>query len=271
MYKTIFMLIPFFLISVMMSAQGLVSQFDDSNGNYLRLGLNGNLISPKTNLYLGVDKIETYRLSLVNPAPIRPTLHLNPVSGNVTIGATDGDFAALTIRSFDEASNPTDLRLEGQGRISSQGSLYVHLDDNNNANEYFSVKGSAFNDLFWIGENGFNYMRGNLSIGNVSKHAAGYRLSVDGKIMSEEVRVELDSNWPDYVFESTYQLLPLDELESEIKELGHLPGLPAAVVVEEEGFELGEMNRLLVEKVEELTLYIIDLNHKLKELQDDIK
>ncbi len=271
MKKTIFILFAFSMFSVITTAQGLVSQYDDGSGNYLRLGLNGSIAFPNTNLYVGVDKIETYKLSLVNPAPIRPTLHLNPVSGHVTIGPTEEDFATLTIRSFNEATNPIDLRLEGHGRISSQGSFYFQLDDNNNANEYFSVKGSAFNDLFWIGENGFNYMKGNLSIGNVSKHATGYRLSVDGKIMSEEVRVELDANWPDYVFDDDYVLTPLETLEKEIEEKGHLPGIPSAVVIEEEGFELGEMNRLLVEKVEELTLYVIELNQKIKQLQDEHK
>jgi hypothetical protein len=97
-----------------------------------------------------------------------------------------------------------------------------------------------------------------------------YLLAVDGKIISEEVRVELSDDWPDYVFKADYQLKPLDELERDIEINGHLPGIPSAAVVEAEGFELGDMQRRLVEKVEELTLYILDLHRTNQEMQQEI-
>ena len=94
-----------------------------------------------------------------------------------------------------------------------------------------------------------------------------YLLAVDGKIICEEARVEMSQDWPDYVFEDGYTLMPLDELEEEINALGHLPGIPSADVVEKDGLELGDMQRRMMEKIEELTLYIIDLKKEIDDLK----
>lgn len=78
--------------------------------------------------------------------------------------------------------------------------------------------------------------------------------------------------WPDYVFEKDYNLLTLKEVEKHIKEKKHLPNVPSAKEVEEKGsFSLGEMNKKLLEKVEELTLYLIDQNKKLEKQEKRIK
>ncbi len=98
--------------------------------------------------------------------------------------------------------------------------------------------------------------------GNSARIATGYQLSVDGRIMAEEVTVQNSTAWPDYVFANDYKLLPLDELEASINKNKHLPNIPAASVIEKEGIKLGQMNTKLMEKVEELTLYIIELNKK---------
>ncbi len=70
--------------------------------------------------------------------------------------------------------------------------------------------------------------------------------------------------WPDFVFESDYDLLPLGELQSYIKKNKHLPEVPSAKEVEKDGIDLVEMNRILLKKVEELTLYLIDQNEQLE-------
>lgn len=93
------------------------------------------------------------------------------------------------------------------------------------------------------------------------------RLGADGVLMAKEVRVTLDG-WPDYVFGEGFQLMPLSETESYIKTNGHLPGVPSAEEVEEEGLSLGEMNRLLMQKVEELTLHLIELQKQVDELKN---
>ncbi|MDB5202866.1 MAG: hypothetical protein JWQ27_2275 [Ferruginibacter sp.] len=104
------------------------------------------------------------------------------------------------------------------------------------------------------------HVNGLTVIGNsASVPAAGYQLSVDGKIICEEARVQNSTAWPDYVFGSGYQLTPLEEVEKHIKAFGHLANIPPAAKVEKEGFDLGDMNVKLLEKVEELTLYLIEL------------
>jgi hypothetical protein len=81
-------------------------------------------------------------------------------------------------------------------------------------------------------------------------------LAVNGKITCKEVEVTL-ANFPDYVFEEGYDLMTLNEVAAFIREHGHLPHVPSACEVEEYGLGLGEMNRILLEKVEELTLHAI--------------
>ncbi|MGJ1448157.1 hypothetical protein ACR79S_15065 [Sphingobacterium spiritivorum] len=84
------------------------------------------------------------------------------------------------------------------------------------------------------------------------------RLAVNGNIRAKEIKVEA-TNWPDYVFRQDYELKPLAELDAYIKEHGHLPDMPKAAEAEKEGVSLGEMNKLLLKKVEELTLYILQM------------
>lgn len=99
---------------------------------------------------------------------------------------------------------------------------------------------------------------------------SGYSLAVNGKIIAEEVKVQLQAQWPDYVFEKEYQLASLDELEKFIGEKGHLPNMPSANEVEANGIQVGEMNRLLLEKIEELTLYIMEQNVRSKQTKRDL-
>ena len=95
----------------------------------------------------------------------------------------------------------------------------------------------------------------------------GFKLAVKGKILAEELKIRTFANWPDYVFEDDYELLSLAELKTSIKETGHLPGLPSAGEVDKNGFNVGEVNAALLEKVEELTLYLIDLQEQVEQLQ----
>lgn len=105
---------------------------------------------------------------------------------------------------------------------------------------------------------------GNVGIGTTTP---AERLSVNGNIRAKEVKVEM-ANWPDYVFQKDYALLPLDNLNAYIKESGHLPGIPTAKEVESDGVALAEMNRKLLEKVEELTLYLIEINETNRQIKE---
>ena len=125
-------------------------------------------------------------------------------------------------------------------------------------------------------ENGNIYIGGNILdmigkqvlIGEFgSQPATNFKLSVKGNIICEELVVEQYGSWPDYVFGPDYQLLDLKELKAYIETHQHLPNIPSAKEVSENGFGVGEMNKKLVEKVEELTLYILGLEERLSKLE----
>ena len=111
---------------------------------------------------------------------------------------------------------------------------------------------------------------GNVAIGTTD-YATGYKLSVKGKIATEEVLVDLSGAWPDYVFQKDYKLISLKDLKASIHENGHLPGVPSAATVKEDGIMLGEMNKVLLEKIEQLTLYIIDQEERIKALEVKVR
>lgn len=96
------------------------------------------------------------------------------------------------------------------------------------------------------------------------------RFEVDGTIRSKEVKVEA-SPWPDYVFEPDYNLMSLEETKAFIQEKGHLPGIPTAREVEEEGIALGKINAKLLEKIEELMLHNIKQEETIKMLIERIE
>lgn len=100
---------------------------------------------------------------------------------------------------------------------------------------------------------------------------SNYRLFVKGGILTEEVRVSLANTWADYVFKDNYVLKPLNEVESFINDNGHLPNVPSAKQVKEEGIELGEMTKIQQEKIEELTLYLIEQNKEIEKLKTQSK
>ncbi|MCL6294413.1 hypothetical protein [Jejuia spongiicola] len=100
---------------------------------------------------------------------------------------------------------------------------------------------------------------GSISIGT-TLIPPGYKLAVGGKVIAEEVKVQLQTSWPDYVFFKDYKLQSLQELEAYINKNGHLPNVPSAKEVVENGLELGEISKIQQEKIEELTLYVIEQN-----------
>lgn len=97
------------------------------------------------------------------------------------------------------------------------------------------------------------------------------KFTVNGRIRSEEVQVVNDVEAPDYVFASDYQLRSLDEVENFITENKHLPEIPSAAEFCENGVKLGEMSFDLLKKVEELTLYVIQLNKKIEALETELE
>lgn len=102
-----------------------------------------------------------------------------------------------------------------------------------------------------------------------SVNVSGYKFFVKGGILAEEIRVA--TTWADYVFEKDYQLPTLKEVEQHIAEKGHLINVPSAKEVEENGISLGEIAKIQQEKIEELTLYIIEQNKVNEKQAQEIK
>lgn len=96
-----------------------------------------------------------------------------------------------------------------------------------------------------------------------------YRLSVNGAVRAHRVRVY--TTWADYVFNKDYDLPTLEEVEQHIKDNGHLKDIPSDKEVETNGIELGEMNKLLLQKIEELTLYMIEMKKEINNLKSQVK
>jgi len=106
---------------------------------------------------------------------------------------------------------------------------------------------------------------GNVGIGTAIPDE---KLTVKGKIHTQEVRVDMAGPLvPDYVFANDYKLKSLEEVEDFIKENKHLPEIPSAQEIEKNGLMLAEMNMSLLKKIEEMTLYMIEQNKKINELE----
>ncbi len=106
---------------------------------------------------------------------------------------------------------------------------------------------------------------GNVGIGTTDPKS--FKLAVNGKVWATEVQVTLTNPGPDYVFEETYNLPSLTDTENYIKQNKHLPEVPSACEMEENGINLSEMNMILLKKVEELTLYVIELKKENVEIK----
>ena len=107
--------------------------------------------------------------------------------------------------------------------------------------------------------------KGDVGIGT---YTPDEKLTVNGTMHAKEVKVDLNGSVaPDYVFKEDYDLRSLESLKAIIQEKGHLPNIPSAKEMEADGINLKEMNLKLLEKIEELTLYVIDQNERIKKLE----
>ncbi|MEO1652327.1 MAG: hypothetical protein AAFU64_02180, partial [Bacteroidota bacterium] len=154
-------------------------------------------------------------------------------------------------------------------------------DDNTSS---FHISNNESNTLLFSHGNNPNNSGGHLmSINNHGVMSVGasahglnnatpeYKLYVEKGIRTEEVKLDLESTWPDYVFARDYQLRPLGELAQFIQQNQHLPEVPSAEEVAQDGIEVGQMQATLLKKIEELTLYILEQDQEKKVLQERLE
>ena len=153
--------------------------------------------------------------------------------------------ATLTI--YDGVANPLPFQEQG-----GPAHTYKTAPD-----PYVNSNGLSKSNSAFFNGNSLNYFAGDVSIG--IRDSKGYKLAVAGNMIAESVKVKLQGTWPDYVFAKDYELPSLEETEKSIQQNGHLPEIPSAAEVKDKGINIGEMNAILLKKIEELTLYVIDL------------
>ncbi|MES2772910.1 MAG: hypothetical protein V4722_01910 [Bacteroidota bacterium] len=117
------------------------------------------------------------------------------------------------------------------------------------------------------------HVTGNVVFGSSSiTPAVGYKLSIDGKVICEELKVQSSAAWPDYVFEDDYNLPSLETVEAKVMAEKHLTGIPSAADVKaQQGIELGDMQRRMLEKIEEMYRYMFQMNKENKEISKENK
>ncbi|WP_321827239.1 LamG domain-containing protein [Maribacter dokdonensis] len=185
---------------------------------------------------------------------------------DLTIGSYDVSPASNT-RSFDGRID--NVMIWNRALTSAEQNTLVN--DNLGYNDFSTTptEPSTGNESsIWtsVGNNIF-YTTGSVGIGTDTPNT---KLSVNGNIRAREVKVET-ANWPDYVFTEKHNLLTLKNLQIYIEENGHLPNIPNAKEVESNGLELGEINRLLLEKIEEIILYTLQQQKEIDELRLQIQ
>jgi len=195
--------------------------------------------TPKANLHV-------FGTTIIGGGNLDPTSTL----GNTNYMANSGQMLVGWNRT--EGGGETDF-ISNQGAGSSGGFAFYNHDNANNETQ-----------LMWILGNG------QVMIGNTQGKQGNYLLAVAGSAVATSFTVKAVANWPDYVFERNYQPTPISNLKSYLETNHHLPDVPSADQVAKDGINLGEMDKLLTKKVEELTLYLIEKDKQLKDVNQMI-
>ena len=245
------------------------------------VGIGGN---PSANLKLSVTGARIANAG--DPALSDATLSIWNTDGNISQMIIDANEISTVDEdlNLNQLSSKNVIMVKGGGKVGVNtanlaSTMNIEGFDNNGTVASLQLVSSGGqkmlmdgNEIDVTGTGGALYLNYNsglpVAIGT-NTLASGYQLNVGGKIIGEEMRVQLEGSWPDYVFQEDYKLMSLEELSETIKNDGHLPGIPKASVIEQEGLELGDMQKRMMEKIEELTLHMINMNERVVALEKE--
>jgi hypothetical protein len=168
---------------------------------------------------------------------------------------------SLGLIDFTQGTDQKMWQLRAQG-----GTFRIILEKD----DYSAVQNAMVISRVGINTNVVNFPNGSVGIGTST--TGSFKLAVEGKIGARGIKVTTTSPWPDYVFNKGYKLISIDSLDRYVKTNAHLPNMPSAKNIQEDGgVELGDMNVKMLEKMEELTLYIIQLKKENEAMKRAIK
>lgn len=252
-------------------SQGNQRIFVDNNG-YTGIGLGNNII-PQNRLEIGTGISGTAGLRFRGIDSGSPTVASN---GKVLTVDANGDVVLTTDEGGTGGGSNVNI-------YNSDGTIDTTISNGNNPNSglrtvvmgnnnlFFDTSSSAFVDN--TQGSGRIYIGNTLDLPNLLAPDSQYRLLVEGGILTEKVKVAIQgsANWADYVFEEDYELPSLHDVETYIKTNKHLPGIDSAESLVENGLDLAEMQAKQMEKIEELTLYVIEQDKKVKQQSKEIE
>ncbi len=182
--------------------------------------------------------------------------------GNVGIGIISPN-AKLEVKST--APNTSVIQY-----LSSTGGFLGHIWETGDNSSMLTLADNNGTENIILASKGVSYFKNTIKIGTTATNPNDELLTVFGVIHAKEVKVDLTGSLADYVFDESYQLMPLHQVESYVKENKHLPEIPSATEAKDKGMNMGEMQNKLLQKVEELTLYVIEQQKQIEELKKQI-
>lgn len=281
-------------------SDGLGAQriFVHSNG-YTGIGL-GDYVIPSNRLELnggisGTSGLRFRSYTNTRPAITNPTSKVLSVNANgdvilvndmVGTGATNQTTISagenITVSGDPTSGYVINSTANSCNLFSCDGIIDTSLGGTNNPNSNLRTITMGTNNLHFKTSDSYEdntvgsgriYIGGTLNLPIFNGNNSHYRLLVKGGILTEKVKIALSNtdDWADYVFSDEYKLMPLNEVEMFIKENNHLPGIKSAKDLVEAGLDVSEMQSKQMEKIEELTLYVIEQNKKLEKQTNEIE
>lgn len=252
--------------------------YNTQSGHNDGIGINESTPSGGLHIYERRDEATALQIDLDNPA----------LPGG---GFALPDFAfEVNYKPYGSQNFTRYLSIDYNGRlrVGKNNDMYSNSDQlavsktfglYRNSSEYLRLEYSLSPTLYWNSDKDFKFINeysgtepltfssdGKVGI-NTDHFVGSHSLYIEGSVISEEIFVKLKTDWADYVFAPDYDLMPLKELEAYVNRNQRLPGMKSAEEIAEEGVAVGETERKLTEKVEELTLYIIEMNKKIEALE----